>query len=230
MTQTINGRPWDSFDGYLFDIDGTLMNCTDAVHYFAFCDVLTRVAGRPLNLDGVVAHGNVDVGILRDAFTLADVPESIWRPRLAEMRDSMGAFVAAREADLCTPVLPGVVTVLTHLQQSGATLGVATGNLARIGTLKLAHAGLARFFDFGGFSDAFETRTDVFAHAVTLARNLRGGAASLCVVGDTPVDIRAAHANGLPVIAVATGIYTRDQLLPEQPELCLNSLTELPTN
>ncbi len=33
-------RRWDAYDAYLFDIDGTLMNCTDAVHYFAFCEAL----------------------------------------------------------------------------------------------------------------------------------------------------------------------------------------------
>ena len=31
-------RAWDDFDAYLFDVDGTLLNCRDAVHYFAFCD------------------------------------------------------------------------------------------------------------------------------------------------------------------------------------------------
>src|SRR5579875_452703 len=42
------GRAWDEFDAYLFDVDGTLMNCTDAVHYFAFNDAISAVAGRPL--------------------------------------------------------------------------------------------------------------------------------------------------------------------------------------
>jgi FMN phosphatase YigB (HAD superfamily) len=54
-------RKWDAYDAYLFDIDGTLLTCHDAVHYFAFCEALTALAGRELNLDGVVAHGNTDV-------------------------------------------------------------------------------------------------------------------------------------------------------------------------
>ena len=64
-------RSWDAFDAYLFDIDGTLINCKDAVHYFAFCAALKSLSGRNLNLDGVTAHGNTDVGILRDALMLA---------------------------------------------------------------------------------------------------------------------------------------------------------------
>jgi phosphoglycolate phosphatase-like HAD superfamily hydrolase len=220
-------RPWDSFDAYLFDIDGTLINCTDAVHYFAFCDALETLSGRPLNLDGVTAHGNTDVGILRDALTLAEVPESHWRPLLAETRQGMGRFVDARKAELCTNVLPSAAKVLRHLRARGAVLGVATGNLEAIGKLKLANCGLLELFDFGGWSDEFEYRADVFRSALAKARELAGANASVCVLGDTPEDIRAAHSNGLEVIAVSTGIYDRDQLAAGGPELLIGSLSEL---
>ena len=224
---TVTNTGWDEFDAYLFDIDGTLMNCTDAVHYFAFCEALTAVAGRPLNLDGVVAHGNVDVGILRDAFRIANIPEEKWRPRLVEIRSSMCDFVQQRTAELCIQVLPHVREVLAHLRQRGAVLGVATGNLERIGQAKLGRCGLLPCFDFGGYSDAYEFRRDVFRGALAKARALAGEQASVCVVGDTPEDIRAAHANELPVIAVATGIYSYQDLLNEAPEWCLRSLAEL---
>src|SRR6185503_10778846 len=50
-------RAWDGFDAYLFDVDGTLLNCKDAVHFFAFRNALRTLSGRELNLDGVTAHG-----------------------------------------------------------------------------------------------------------------------------------------------------------------------------
>ena len=221
-------RPWNGFDAYLFDIDGTLINSADAVHYFAFCESLSEVAGRPLNLDGVVAHGNVDGGILRDAWTLAGVPEAAWRPRLAEVRAAMCRFVTEREGDLQVTVLPGVVAMLEHLRAGGATLGTATGNLQVIGEAKLRRAGLLRFFDVGGWSDGLEYRRDVFRAAVDAMRARIGADARVCVVGDTPEDVRAAKANGLEVIAVATGIYSLETLMAEGPELCLGSLTGLP--
>jgi phosphoglycolate phosphatase-like HAD superfamily hydrolase len=218
---------WDAYDAYLFDIDGTLLNCTDAVHYFAFCDALTHVAGRPLNLDGVETHGSVDVAILRDAFTLAGVPESEWRPRLAEARTLMCEQVARNCADLRTDVLPGVPEILQYLRSQGKILGVATGNLAGIGRTKLAHAGLLEFFDFGGYSDAFETRSDVFAAAVEQARALTHPNANICVLGDTPADIKAAQANNLNVIAVATGTFPYETLSALNPTRTLQNLTEL---
>lgn len=221
------GRSWDSFDAYLFDIDGTLIECTDATHYFAFCEVLKTISGREMTLDGVVAHGNTDIGILRDALTSAGVPGGAWRHRLPEMRDAMTAFVYHRKDELRTTILPRVRDVLEHLRSRGATLGVATGNLERIGRLKLEHAGLLHYFDFGGWSDEHEYRVDVFRAACAKARQLRGIEAALCVLGDTPSDILAAHDNELPVIAVSTGVYSFEQLSREAPELCLHSLAEL---
>jgi phosphoglycolate phosphatase-like HAD superfamily hydrolase len=220
-------RPWDTYDAYLFDIDGTLLNCTDAVHYFAFCDALTAIAGRPVNLDGVVTQGSVDPAILRDAFTLAKVPEAKWRPRLGEARELMCAHVHRNRADFRMDVLPGVREVLAHLRSRGKILGVATGNLAAIGRAKLAHCGLLDSFHFGGFSDDFETRPAVIAAAVAQARALTSPDASICVIGDTPSDIQAAQANHLDVIAVATGIFPYEALAGEQPTRTLRLLAEL---
>ncbi len=220
-------RRWDNYDVYLFDIDGTLLNCTDAVHYFAFCDSLTRIAGRPLNLDGVTAHGNTDVGILRDAFCLNEIDESAWRPSLAEIRRTIGRFVADRREDICASPLRGVTEVLEYLRARGATLGVATGNLEEIGWIKLEHCDLRHYFHFGGFSDDFENRGDVFRAAVALARRHTSATASICIVGDTPADIQAARQNGIDIIAVATGIFSKEQLQAEAPAFCVDSLSEL---
>ena len=224
-TEDLQG--WDGYDAYLFDIDGTLMNCTDAVHYFAFCETLSKLAGRPVNLDGVTAHGNTDVGILRDALALAGVPEVSWRPRLPEAREAMCRFVEAREQELRTEILPGVVEVLRHLRKMGKVVGVATGNLEGIGRAKLRKAGLLAMFDFGGYSDAFEYRRDVFAGALMQARGLVGAEARICVVGDTPEDVRAARATGLDVIAVATGIYGVIELREIGPTVCVGSMRML---
>lgn len=228
MTTDTLGREWDAFDAYLFDIDGTLLHCTDAVHYFAFNDALSSVAGKPMSIDGVVAHGNVDLGILRDAFARADIPEKVWRPRLHEMTARMEAFVALRESEFCINVLPKVNDVLAHLRSRGAVLGTSTGNLAAIGRAKLSRAGLLHLFDFGGWSDGCETRSEVFRRATITARERTRPDAAVCAIGDTPADIRAARDNGLKVIAVATGIYSMDALEAQGPDRLLRSLEELP--
>ena len=227
MNAPVQHRAWDEFDAYLFDIDGTLINCTDPTHYFAFCNALKTLSGRDLTLEGVTAHGNVDAGILRDALTLANIAESEWRPRLPAITAAMCDFVESRKTEIRTTVLPHVRQVLEHLHRRGAKLGVATGNFERIGRLKLDNADLMRYFDFSGWSNGHEFRADVFRAALAKARALTGAESVVCVVGDTPADIKAAHDNGLPVIAVATGIFSADELRQEKPEWCVASLDQL---
>jgi phosphoglycolate phosphatase-like HAD superfamily hydrolase len=124
-------------------------------------------------------------------------------------------------------LMPGVEDTLRHLANRGATLGVATGNLEMIGWLKVERAGIREWFRFGGFSDRFPLRPALIGNAAEKARELAGAEASVCVVGDTPRDIEAAHANGLPVIAVATGHFSFDELLEHKPEVCTTTLADL---
>jgi phosphoglycolate phosphatase len=220
-------RQWDAFDAYLFDVDGTLLNCKDAVHYFAFCEALKTLSGRELNLDGVTAHGNTDIGILRDALALAGIPESTWRPGLPDACRSMCSHVHRNRSQISASALPGVRSVLQHLRNRKTILGVATGNLAEIGTIKLESCDLLSHFDFWAFSDGLENRPEVYNRALNSVRALAGPRAAICAIGDTPADVRAARQHGISIIAVATGIHSLEQLSAEQPDLCLSSLSAL---
>jgi phosphoglycolate phosphatase len=167
------------------------------------------------------------VGILRDVLKLHGIAEDAWRPHLAQATASMCRFVGDRVQDLRVEPIAGVSEVLSHLQARGALLGVATGNLQVIGWLKLERSGLRGFFQFGGFSDGYEYRTDVFRATVEEMQRHTHPAASVCVVGDTPSDIQAARDNDLDVIAVATGIFGIDTLAAQHPTRCVLSLQQL---
>lgn len=221
-------RAWDAYDVYLFDIDGTLLNCRDAVHYYAFLATLKLLSGRALDLSGVTTHGNTDIGILRDALARANIPEEAWRPRIAEARASMCAYVERHCAEFRPQITPGTRRVLKHLHHRGALLAMATGNLESIGRLKLRRCGILRYFQIGAFSDSCESREEVFRHALRAVRARLGSAAAVCAVGDTPADIQSARVCGIDVIAVATGVHRREQLAAESPNLCVSSFLHLP--
>ncbi len=221
------GFHWDEQAAYLFDIDGTLLHSRDSVHYESFFAAVKHVLDAELALDGVTLHGNTDPGILRDAFRLAAMEESTWRPHTDAIFEHMSRSVTARQAEMDLVVMPGVTAMLAHLQAKGAALGVATGNIETIGWIKVTVAGLRDWFSFGGFSDGLEVRSAMIAQALLLARTAAGPEATVCVVGDTPFDISAARENGLPTIAVATGNYSFEELLRAEPEACAGSLDAL---
>jgi phosphoglycolate phosphatase len=221
------GFAWDEQDAYLFDIDGTLLRSRDRVHVDSFTTTLRQVMGPEVTLEGVSLAGNTDTSILREACAQAGIPSEVLEPQLAAILEAICDNVAGRQHEMQPWLMPGVEDTLKHLSDRGAILGLATGNLEMIGWIKMERAGLREWFRFGGFSDRFPLRPALIGDAARKARDLAGPEASVCVVGDTPRDIEAAHANGLPVIAVATGHFSFDQLIEHRPEVCTETFADL---
>lgn len=221
------GFEWDGQDAYLFDIDGTLLRSRDRVHYESFAASVQRITGFEVTLAGIQTAGSTDTAILREACHQANVPAAELEKHIDAILDAMCAGVAQRRHEMRLVLMPGVEETLRHLAARGALLGVATGNLEMIGWIKIEQVGLREWFRFGGFSDRFPVRSELIAQAAKKARELSGSGARICVVGDTPRDIEAARANSLPVIAVATGHFSFDELLAHHPEACATSLADL---
>jgi len=222
-----NAFPWDRQDAYLFDIDGTLLRSRDRVHVDSFTTTLQKIMGPNVTLEGVALAGNTDTSILREACALAGIPLEVLEPQLAAITEAICHNVAGRKQEMHPFLMPGVEETLQHLADRGAILGLATGNLEMIGWIKMERAGLREWFRFGGFSDQFPIRAELIGDAAKKARELAGPHATVCVVGDTPRDIEAAHANSIPVVAVATGHFTFDELMQHNPEVCTTSLADL---
>ena len=218
---------WDAADAYLFDIDGTLLNSRDGVHYNAFLNAVQRFFGVPPNFDRVPLHGNTDPGIIRAVLRQSGIADADINAKLSPMIAAMCAEVEQNYGAMRPELCPSIEELLARLDAAGKLLAVASGNLEKIAWTKLQVSGLRRFFAFGSFSDRREQRADIIRWGVAEARRRLSPAAVVYVVGDTPADIRAAHAAGVPVIAVATGIFSMQELQSHGPELCVSSCTEL---
>jgi phosphoglycolate phosphatase-like HAD superfamily hydrolase len=91
-----------------------------------------------------------------------------------------------------------------------------TGNFEAIARLKLARAGIGDVFAPG--QGAFGSDAEDRAALPAIARRRAGTPAApyprheTIVIGDTPRDIRAARADGVRCVAVATGSFSVDAL------------------
>jgi phosphoglycolate phosphatase len=220
------GFDWRSAEAYLFDIDGTILRSHDSVHFDAFHYAVREVFGLELDVSGVPVHGNTDIGILRGFLDKVGVAEQEWLPKIPHLVEVMCTQVEQNASALRPVPCPGVQELIQILHSEGKLLILASGNLGRIGWAKLEACRLKEFFSFGTFSDRNEKREDIFAFGLAEALR-RNPHARVCVVGDTPADILAARANKIPVIAVATGIYEVEELLPYAPEMCISSCADL---
>ena len=216
----------------LFDIDGTLLLRASDPHRRALLDALTRVYGLDdPGSQAVAAAGRTDTQIARDLAIACGLPEGRFDARLEEFQAACTrSFLRCCPASLASHVAPGVLEVLDALSRERTVrLSLLTGNYEPIARLKLERAGIAHYFpaNQGAFGSDAEQRELLGP----IARERAGAPgppysrALTTVIGDTPLDIACARADGLRVIAIATGPYSAaeltaaDAVLPDAGQL-----------
>ncbi|MDP9158874.1 MAG: HAD hydrolase-like protein [Acidobacteriota bacterium] len=229
ISQVINRQTfrWMDSDAYLFDIDGTLLVTQDLVHWNALRTAMREVYGADTNIDGIPYHGKTDLGILRAAMARVGVEGERFESGLPVALEVVCREVALNASSINANVCTAVRDILTRLRDAGKLLGVASGNLKSVGWHKVEAAGLRDFFTFGCFSDSAELRADIFREAVKQTRRRLGEQATVCFIGDTPEDVRAARAANAKIIAVSTGTFSYTELSSFNPDLCIASCGDL---
>ena len=182
-------------------------------------------ATRPVT--GISTAGRTDRAIAMDLFQFhgIDVCDSHWSRYLKSYFRLLPGALQTREG----VILPGVRSLLERLHhRDDVRLGLLTGNFAEGARLKLTHYGLDHHFPFGGFGDDYLDRDDVARDALrsVQARHPSVTSDRIWVIGDTPADIRCGRAIGAKVVAVATGMYSPDQLEPHRPDFLLTNLDQ----
>jgi phosphoglycolate phosphatase-like HAD superfamily hydrolase len=213
----------------LFDIDGTLLRRAGPHHRQALIDSVRRVTGIETTTEGVPVQGMLDRDILTQMLANAGISG-------ARIRRSMPAMIALAQRiyarscpDLRRRVCPGARMLLYRLSRKGIPAGLVTGNLTRIGWKKMERAGLKQYLRFGAFAELAPDRVGLVRIAVRHARRQGwiDSASPVALIGDHPNDIRAARANSVRSIAVATGLSSADELASHAPDILVPDLRAL---
>lgn len=199
----------------IFDLDGTLIDSTDAIvgsmwHIF---DTLgdprpTRQAiidsiGCPLREQ--LAHLTT-----RDA----DQCIAIYRPHYAATAPDK------------TILLDGARELLAWLAAQGVPVGLATSKKREAAEMLLTHLGVRDHF---GVCIGPDEVTHTKPHPeplLTAAQALDVTPQDAIYVGDMHFDVNAAQAAGMRCLALTTGYCTREELEPLSPTVVLDSLRE----
>jgi phosphoglycolate phosphatase-like HAD superfamily hydrolase len=209
---------------YLFDIDGTLLHARRSGRQ-AFEAVFAELHGLERACDGVKFGGQTDPSLIDQIMQARR-----GRPATADEHAAfLTAYLPRLERGLSdggVDVLDGVVETLSWLAaQPDVLLGVATGNVRAGADAKLAAAGLAGYFGFGGYGNDSHLRAELVAAAIARGRE-RGAVRDVIVVGDTIHDISAARVCGAVACAVATGADPADALA--HADVVFARMSELP--
>lgn len=129
-------------------------------------------------------------------------------------------------------ILPGVVEALRGLSTVPTAIqSVLTGNIKSNAFVKLHAFDLDKWVDFevGGFGSDDIVRSklvDAARRKVEAKYGVEFERSSTVLIGDTLLDIKAAHDGDAKVIAVATGVYTVDQLTEAGADAVLPDLAD----
>lgn len=212
----------------LWDIDHTLVTIGE-VSREIYANAFKEVVGQPLR-ELANMTGRTERAILAKTLALHGVSN-----RAAKFDDFYAAL--ARAADKlrgrmrtagCR--LPGAMEVIAALAKHTVVQSVVTGNLEAIAITKLEVFGLAEHLDFevGGYGSDGDTRPPLIRRAWQRAQEKYDQTFEpnrVVVIGDTPLDVSAAHEVGIRAVGVATGDSTVDELAAAHANAVLPDLT-----
>jgi phosphoglycolate phosphatase-like HAD superfamily hydrolase len=212
----------------LFDIDGTLIDSGGAGAQ-SWRLAFDELYGVPADIGEYTDAGMTDpeVGRLTFEKVVGHQPSARELARLLGCRNQLLPKTVAESKGY--RVLPGVKELLPQLCHEGYLLGITTGGVETASHIKLERGHLNRYFHFGGYGSDSPDRTELTRKAVERASMILAHRLSrdeVLVVGDTPLDITAAHGADAVGVGVASGHYAKDELKEAGADYVLESLEE----
>lgn len=208
----------------IFDLDGTLADT--APDLVAALNHVLAQEGLPMadftQARAYVGHGArvlIERAHTAHALTLSEAQATL----LTE------DFVAAYARNIAggTVLFEGVLEAMHAMQQQGWRFAICTNKrqgLARqlLDALELSH----RFEAISG-GDSFAWRKPDGRHILSTMEAAGGTPGQVLMVGDSPPDVLAAKAAGVPVVAVRFG-YANEPLEDLHPEALIDHFSQLP--
>lgn len=200
----------------LWDVDHTLID-TCGLGEELSSEAFERTTGQPM-LRQARVDGITEAVIFRETAKLHGLTPT--RADFERFARELTDRHLARFADLqhTGHALPGAAAALESLAVMDSVAQTAvTGNVRPVAELKLRAFGLDHHIDWpaGGYGEDADERPDLVRLAMRRASARYGadtGQHDTVIVGDTPADVAAALDTGVPVIAVASGKFTQEEL------------------
>lgn len=213
----------------LFDLDGTLVDSAPDLT-LATDTMLTALGRETVGEERVRSWvGNGATMLVKralagtlDPAAVNAIEESVWRPALDKF------FDAYHEVNgLHTVPYPGVEAFLQALHERGCRLGIVTNKPTAFTDPLLEKLGLAHWFDITVSGDTLAVKKPDPAPLLHALASFDVPPAAALMVGDSINDVQAAHAAGMPVVAVSYGYNHGHDISTAGADIVVDSLMDL---
>lgn len=209
----------------LFDIDDTLMSAGGAgtrsmnLAFHALFGIKDAFKGIPM-------AGRTDPQIMKEGLKFHGLP--YMDGNVGKMKEVYLKFLEHEINNPLRHLKPGIKETLSLLHDMDMVIGLLTGNLEKGAEIKLGAFGLNDYFLDGAFGSDDEDRDKLLP--IAIGKFAQKGfwfyPKDCIVVGDTPRDVQCAKIHGACCIAVATGPYSKENLLNTDADIVIDSLAK----
>lgn len=208
----------EAVKAFIFDLDYTLIDSSEGIVY-CFNQARKRAGEPELPADRIKAR----IGIpIEQTFELYGSKDPL------AMRDEFRRLSRQGAMANRSFLLPGIRSTIPALAARGFRLAVAsTKSYAEIKTI-LEKLKLSSYFEEIAGSDDVESAKPAPDSLLLLLERMRLDPDQAVYVGDHVVDIQAARAAGMPVIAVRGGPVSEQELKREDPDTILDNVSAIP--
>jgi pyrophosphatase PpaX len=202
----------------LFDLDGTILN-TNEIIFRSFEHVLKVQMDYDLHRSELMKIFGEPLFKQMTYFS----------PGLADLLCEQYRNYYAEHSAQWTEHFPGVADALAHLHLHQIAMGVVTNKHRQPAELGLVEFGLQSYFDYLVCGDEVCNHKPHPESLFMGMELMKASPAQTLMIGDSPLDIEAAHRAGIKSALVGWTLFPKERFAQYPPDYYLNDLSDLYT-
>ncbi|MFH0735841.1 MAG: HAD-IA family hydrolase [bacterium] len=204
------------FDGYIFDIDGTLTSTNDLI-FATFNFVAKKYLDKSYTDDEIIAlFGPTEDDILKD-----------WMgENYPEARIDYYNFYESNHNDMAA-IYPGMKEIVLNIKKANKPIGIYTGKGKESTKITLKKIGLYQCFDLIISGDDVKNHKPSPEGITKFAEKFNLSPDKILMIGDAPADILAAKGAGAKSASVLWDSYAKDIVKKLRGNYYFNTVAEL---
>lgn len=209
----------------LLDIDGTLLTVDRKFNRPLIRSILDELNINYPDMEKEGFSGRTDHDILTSFLVNHDFDEDLYQKMKALYLEKTHAEMNSRHVVRHSHIDEAI----SFLDESGAYIGLLTGNYPSAAKAKLRVADIHYDFKFGAFGEFDKDRNQLPLIALTEVEKRLGikpDPNKFVIIGDTPRDVECANFAGMKSIAVTTGRFGKEDLQHLNPSMIISDLSE----